>query len=178
MYVEEKPPCPVFYHIVVRFLTQLSIIEVAITIICSCAPAIFSLCRHLFADSSSFASVRSKFTRSQTSTPSHSGDNPHKSYNSVHGEPRLPPEEAGYVELGAFSGVERQLSSHVYERRNGGADNKDGEFIIGTKGGQIRKTMSINVKHEGACTANTRQQWPEYTFAAEGQSWSGRGGQG
>ncbi|KAF6238294.1 hypothetical protein HO173_003574 [Letharia columbiana] len=90
------------------FLTPASIIEVSVTIICSCAPAIFALGRHLFA--SQTPSRPTRITKDSASSNKHRD---RRSYSC--GQPALESraalKENGCLELGEIADLQRKVQS-------------------------------------------------------------------
>lgn len=97
-------------------LTSLqSIIEVSISIICSCAPAIFSLARHIFSNSPFFASLRSRVIH--TNNISNNYTAPSKATYTIDSLDSRPPhtKDNGYLELGEVADIERKLTERLLD---------------------------------------------------------------
>ncbi|KAL2045118.1 hypothetical protein ABVK25_012223 [Lepraria finkii] len=150
------------------------IIEVSITIICSCAPAIFSLARHIFSNSPFFASLRSRVIH--TNDISNNYTAPSKATYTIDSLDSRPPhtKDNGYLELGEVADIERKLTGTAFER---GADvlpppvRKATDYLREKQKekGYIRKTTDVDVTYpDNAFGSEGPRGFPENTFARQG----------
>ena len=144
-------------------LTSLqSIVEVSITIICSCAPAIFSLARHIFFNSPLLASLRSRVIHTNEASNNYIARR--KGTYIIDSLDSRPPhtKDNEYLELGEVADSERTLT---------GAALEDMDYLREKQKekGYIRKTTDVDVTYpDPAVGSEGPQGFPENTFARQG----------
>ena len=151
-----------------------SIIEVSVTIICSCAPAIFSLARHIFSNSPFFASLRSRVTRTNDISPNYSA--PRKATYTLHSLDSRPPhtKDNAYLELGEVADTERKLTGAAFGRGAGVPPppaRKATDYLREKQKekGHIRKTTDVDITYpDNAFGSEGMRGFPENSFARQG----------